>query len=312
MVNGKSFCFVGLRPPPPHSFFWGGDRSVLRTRVLFTTKVLIIFDVKLCGEPDSNPQTRIAPLRDCIYQSLVAGVTEVRDGVMKSNEFPEGDLVLLLDGGRYGNKTSLIKPWKTSVDGSQRKLEESQVFVFYDEESLRNSRGLTRGTNSLRRVEHMHVLTHAKLTLPEVPYEVLPGTNKGDAMGPITVDKWQDEWFLTPEEKKAVYSKKHRVEVGGQGPAMDTTPELTNIYQGQVPVFYHPMPHDFYASLLKAYFVKGCIDLAAGAGKLAHACLRAGVPYVGVCMSAEHARALRARLCVRLLMSDRQSTITNV
>ena len=151
--------------------------------------VILYFDVKLCGEPDHHPQTRIASLRDSVYTKLVTGVLEVREMDDSPTALPSGDIAILLDGHKHGNKAMFVKPWKKKTDDAAAGIiMEKTNFVFYDEVSLRNRRGLTRGTNSLTRVELMHVLSADNINLPEVPYEVYQGTNKGDAMGPVALD----------------------------------------------------------------------------------------------------------------------------
>ena len=76
-----------------------------------TGLVLYHFDVKQCGEPCTRPELRIAPLRDAHYHRLVRAALNARTAGQAAS-LKAGEVAILLDGGRKGNMSKLLAPWK--------------------------------------------------------------------------------------------------------------------------------------------------------------------------------------------------------
>lgn len=82
-------------------------------------QVLLIFDIKKYGT-----------LRDTLYNRLVRAVLNARS---LSGEAPgtlgPGDIALVLDGGKPGNKDKLLAPWKKegASNDSKKKTDEEEA-----------------------------------------------------------------------------------------------------------------------------------------------------------------------------------------
>ena len=178
---------------------------------------LIHFDVKMAAEAVNSPRLRIAPFQEQWYARTVRSVLDGRSVVADSpGALNCGDCVLLIDGGRSGNLKGLKKPWHAGDCKSQADdrddddcedgvLPDSKVFVstvnvLLDEKSLREKRKIVRGTNSLRQLEGMHVLTHGALTLPERDGKHYAGTNKGSVIGPVVLPDGNEEWTMSVKD----------------------------------------------------------------------------------------------------------------
>lgn len=76
------------------------------------------------------------------------------------------------------------------------------------------------------------------------------------------------------------------------------------------PAFYHHLPEALYSDTLGAYEIRGVLDLTAGCGDLARACLLRRVPYLGLGMTDQHCSLLKAQLVefVKMQMRSEGST----
>ena len=90
------------------------------------------------------------------------------------------------------------------------------VHVIMNEESLKARRKLTRGTASLKQVETLHVICSGNLCLPDRQGKHFPGSNKGTAIGPVTLADPDEEWSATVKDKRTIYGKRFRIAVGGR------------------------------------------------------------------------------------------------
>ena len=188
--------------------------SLARAKGDLTGLTLIHFDAKLAGEAVTNPHVRTCPLQDQPYKRSVAGILKGRADVplapnpVKAEAasaaeddggsdaaavLKTGDLVALIDGGKYGNERSLIAPWKppatatkTEDDdeddaeeaGAGGKICKRILTLSRDEQTLRARRGRAKGTACLAQTEHLILLTPSPLNLPERDCK-LGGSNRG-------------------------------------------------------------------------------------------------------------------------------------
>ena len=62
------------------------------------------------------------------------------------------------------------------------------------------------------------------------------------------------------------------------------------------PVFMHALHHNFHEELLHSFAITAQVDATPGAGDAALACVKARVPYVGICLTQTHEEKLMQRL----------------
>lgn len=77
---------------------------------------------------------------------------------------------------------------------------------------------------------------------------------------------------------------------------------------GTKPVFYHSLPGILADEMVHSYDLLSVIDLTASDGSWALACIRAKRPYVGVCFTEFHVKALRERLQHLVLLAMKDET----
>jgi hypothetical protein len=285
-----------------------------------TGLVMFHFDIKKFGEPQTRPDVRITPIRDN-YTRLVKAVLEARNINASPDKTDEsllqpGELALILDGGKTGNKTKLLAPWMSSKKGKLAELDadedvdEGEVLgttvpslltIVKDEQSLQLWRHTSRNsTLSIKQVESCHILSHNKICLPERPRKHFHGTNCGDALSGLKVPSPSNVWSLTWKDKKALYGKKMLIAVGGRTEGAGDANTTKRSDAAKEPVCYHPMPHEFYDDAIHSYFVHRIFDLTCTDDELAYTALMNKLGYVGICYTEAGAELLMLRLKERL------------
>ena len=292
-----------------------------------TGQVLFFFDSKKYGEAMTRPDLRQPPLRDALYTRLVKAVLTARTEGEHAPVLQTGDLALILDGGRPGNKNKLLAPWKegTNKEGSAKKNQKDDdedeqdedmdeeddkptlscdtLSIAYTEESLAARKTRVRGTGTVKQLETCHVLAPKKLQLPSRARRHYDGSSTGDMIYGVPLPRLADEWHLPWKQKKTVYGKKHIIPVGGKTVDGDEPKEMNRQQNAEEPMCYHSPPLELYEELLNQYFAKLVIDMAPSDGRMAWACLRNRVGYVGITYNADHQSALEERL-LRLLEKE--------
>jgi len=117
-------CLVAQEPevPHPHGLFAammetpaGKLRGAPNEKDPSQSKYVgIVFDPKLAGEANHRPQLRVPPLRLDNYKRLIE-LARGRFGTEVGDDIPEGDLYFVLDGGKAGNTTDLLKPFASKA-----------------------------------------------------------------------------------------------------------------------------------------------------------------------------------------------------
>jgi hypothetical protein len=166
------------------------------------------------------------------------------------------------------------------------------VHVIMDEESLKVRRKLTRGTASLKQVETLHVVCSGNLTLPDRQGKNYPGSNKGTAIGPVTLADPDEEWSATVKEKRTLYGKRFRIAVGGK--TEGTSAEKRNDTDRE-PVFFWSYPQLFYEEILHRFFGRAVFDMTPGPGSFGEVCLKQRTGYFALAMTESHAACLLER-----------------
>ena len=281
--------------------------------------VIFHFDQKKFGESTTRPDVRIPPLRDN-YNRLVKTIMEARnpkaDDISPDPELQPGELAIILDGGKSGNKHKLLGPWvnkKTTSkdeeldpdedaqddDGSkQQSCVPTMLQIVKTEQSLAAWKKKVRGTLAIKQLETCHILSKGKVTLPERTRKYFPGTNCGDTLTDVNVPSPDDVWQLPWKLKKQLYGKKHLILVGGKTEVDASHMRRTD--ETVEPVIYHPMPLKFYLQLIDDFFAKRIIDLVTCDGMFAYAALKSRIGYVGICFTQDHASMVEDMLIAKL------------
>ena len=310
-----------------------------------TGLVLYHFDVKKYGESNTRPEIRIAPLRDALYHRLVTTVLKARaDGPDAPAALRAGEVAVVVDGGRRGNTSRLLAPWKectakegkkkcTGDDGEDEAADEEEdddvdedapqkpgfvpsvLQLAYTEESLSARRKLVRGTGSIKQIEWAHVIAHAKICLPSRPRKSYSGSSSGDLIQGIVLPEMSTEWHVSWKDKKTMLGgKKHLILVGGKTEGKDDSSVLRRVDTTMTPVSYHSMPLAFYEELMHTFFAKLVVDLSPLDAKFAWAALHSRIGYVGIAFNDEHAHMMEQRLLVLMKTSvgDASSGVYNM
>jgi hypothetical protein len=271
------------------------------------SNILILFDVKQSAEPTAQPHIRIAPLKEQRLKTLVVGVMNARceaAGKPSPNLIP-GDLYMMPDGGR-----SISSKFRSLFVDEQTKTKFAaarQLNVCRSEDGLTSRRRLAR--HFVKQMETFHLYSAAKLRMPKKKKKFFSGTSLGDSLVEVPVLKEEELWATDKATKKAIYSSKNFIPVGGRAgsesedddddeddephepPAKKAKTETDTL-----PVFYHEVPKVLASEIINLYNIIGVIDLTSGAGTWAKACLDNGVSYFGVTLTLKHREELSNHL----------------
>ena len=285
-----------------------------------TGQVLLHFDLKKFGEPLTRPDLRTPTLREPQYNKLVRAVLNARAGSDEAATLHHGDVALLLDGGKSGNKTKLLQPWREGTSKESNKKAEAEaeddeeaedeeadddkpnfivdrLMVAYTEESLAARKQRVRGTGTLKQLETCWVVTNKKLNLPPRPRKHFEGSSTGDLLSGVALPSLAAEWKVPWQLKKDILGKKNLVAVGGKTKYGSEEPKMSNrSNNGEEPLCYWSMPLNWYEELIHQYYGKLIIDLTPGDGRFAWASLLTRTGYVGICYTQEHVEALEKRI----------------
>ena len=213
------------------------DCSISQTKGDLGGLVAYHFDSKLAGEAITNPQVRPCPLQEKAYsltvQTLIAARAPPTD---KDPTLNAGEIALLIDGGKSGNKRPLLKPWRPQAgdDDDDADMDDEaapaasfktrQVSLIKNEASVRarRVRAVARGAGSIPQHETMHICGK-DMSLPEQSWgNGYDGTNKGTAIATIKVDDIENDWTETVKVKKDIYGS-FRIAVGNTDPNQPAT-----------------------------------------------------------------------------------------
>ena len=177
--------------------------------------VLYYFDSNNFGESVQRPDLRCPPLREKDYYRLFKAVLEARHPVSAtvggSSNLGVGEVPVLLDGGKRGNMTKLLSPWKDGtrcskhhddedvddeagdedVDDGMPTLVPDMANLVCTEQSKSSRRQRTRGSHcSIRQIERAHILAHSKICLPSRQRKHYEGTSCGDTITGMELPHW--------------------------------------------------------------------------------------------------------------------------
>lgn len=296
--------------------------------------VVFHFDVKKFGESTTRPDLRVTPLRDQLYGRLVSSVLSARrsddisaaaTAAQTAEEQPQatlgaGEMALVFDGGKRGNLSRLVNPWKgpggkknkeedeaeddddADDDGQKQSTETSLLQLVFSAESLAMRKKIVRGTLSLKQIEWCHIITSSRVSLPERSWKNFPGTNCGDTLMGVQLPSADSPsvWKLSWADKKALYGKKHLVQVGGRTEGSKGTVSAKRTDGTIEPTCWHNFPLELYEDLLRGFFVKLVYDLSPADDMMCWACLLHHVACIAVCYTEKHCELLFNNLVERM------------
>ena len=241
------------------------------------------------------------------------------------SKLASGEIAILFDGGKKGNASRLIAPWKgtkkskdTSADPVDDNVDDdddeegghaakstvpSMLHLMISSESLLARKKQVRGnTLSLKQLESAHVVAHTKISLPERSWKFYPGTNQGDSchwLELVNLPALDSElvWSLAWSDKKRLYGKKHLIAVGGRTEGAAGSASAAKRTDATIePVCFHAYPKEVYEALIIGFFMKIVFDLSPPDGMFAWACLLNRVAYIGITYTEAHSELLEQRL----------------
>lgn len=179
--------------------------------------------------------------------------------------------------------------------------EKTQCFLHYEEDSVSKRKAVNRGFGAMNQVETLITFSESVVKIPKKNRLHTGGSNLGNLIGPIGLTPFDssDVWKLTPASKKKLLGQVGKILVGGACPAEDgasANPKPTFENGTTEPVMWWSSPVKLYEEFLHSFCLKAVIDLTAGDGHFALACLREKKPYVGVVFGECHRDMLYARL----------------
>jgi hypothetical protein len=180
-----------------------------------------------------------------------------------------------------------------------------------DPDSLHHRFKRVKGVGSAKGHETMRLIAAPwpKKELVTVPRNHYPGTSACDAIGLVKVPGLTDPatWSVTWAVKKQILGPDgivagSRGHSNGDEAAADAddaehgAPVIRRTDDTIEPAVFHALPCTFFEEILWCYQLGAVINVGAGDGALALACLRKRIPYTGFCHTAEHCSRLRDRL----------------
>ena len=182
------------------------------------------------------------------------------------------------------------------------------LLVYKDEQSVMARKKLVRGIAKLKQSETLHMLAPSQIFLPDKDCPVYTGqSNKGTVVGPVRLPDPGSDWVETVANKKIIY-KSWRIAIGQK-----TVGRIKRVDTDSEPVFFRPMPVEYYEAIVGRFFVKNVVDLTPGTGAFAVAASKHRLGYWCLCMSAEHASQIRKIVhdATLRMMVDPQCAIYN-
>ena len=290
----------------------------------------------------TRPDLRTTPIRDA-YTRLVRTVLEARhphaedeDGDTPVAELQPGEIAVVLDAGKKGNKNKLVTPWvkenskKKKDDANDEEAEDDDedeldtsgpnvavvptlLQIVKTEASLNAWKKKCRSnTLGVKQLECAHILSAGRVTLPEKARTHYPGTNCGDTITGVAIPGMDKVWKMAWRNKKLLYGKKNLIAVGGKTlgaeegdcKRTDTTVE---------PVCFHPMPPEFYDTITDDFHAKRVFDLVTCDAVFSYVCLCKRIGYIGICFTLEHQQFIEDHIIEKLKvdMADFQHPLFN-
>ncbi len=289
--------------------------------------VLCHIDLDLLTESMTAPHMRQPPFRKGQLQRLINSFVTLRKSVGEADQnnqckLNKGDVIIFRDGGKRAIGDFVGKLLTNGTGRWQRvckleNLKKLSTQILLSEDGLKERRSRVRGVGALKQLTGLHAFMHAETSIPERSRCVYAGSNLGDVMGPVSFEKWEDSWKLTPDSKKVLYGDNRRA-VGGRNPGDDgeeeeddDEPEVDEqpddaerpVFQLEnkckvEPVFWWSFPSLYYKEVKHTYYARRIVDMSPGAGNFLIATWddTPPTPYIGVCFGEDHQKMLMEHL----------------
>ena len=255
--------------------------------------VAIVFDSKVAGEASSKPQHRLPPFQQDECRRMLDAVRN-RHGT--TDDLPEGDAYIFLDGGRA------ILDRMTSYFAGKAYTAKT-VHISLDPESVTKRLERVRGVAVHNVHETMRICTAMfPRNLRSMPRQHYSGTTATNGLGPVVLADVPNLWHVMWPVKKDMYGKNGIIPVGGRAPGDDdesdteAAPAAPRTAGTCEPVTWHSMPQLFWQEILFDFQVGAVIDLTPADGALAMAAVHLRIPYTGLTWSKRHSDELLIRL----------------
>ena len=146
--------------------------------------------------------------------------------------------------------------------------------------------------------EVAHILVQDPVAVAFQRRTCYEGSSASNGIGPVHLVSEANAWVRTFADKKEIYGKVNRIAPGGRTPGIDaaTAKKLTRHDKDVEPVFSFSFPPQFYQDVLMCLGARTVTALTIGDGSIALAAMAVGKVFVGVCLTAAHAKALRNHL----------------
>jgi len=258
---------------------------------------MIVLSTDNLAEVAGRAPHRRPPIEFSDLKKLVQGALLGRGGTRGESDenpvsIPGGDVVALHDGGRSQVQAMFVDLWKpthkvlgTVVKHSAVEMKLKKVTLVLNEESVRLLKGRVRGGNAYTLVHSVTLSSEQELVpdmCPEKERSHYKGYNVGDAMAFINLEPYSKVWQAEVQKKRDIYGARM---LTTKDEDKDTEPPSKDELQ---PVFFNQLPVDYYMELIHSYNVVGMLDLAAGGGHAAQACLTKRIPYLGFGLTETH------------------------
>ena len=142
--------------------------------------ILIVFDVKFCGEADTKPHARIPPWPQSRAKKVIHAVLESRATMAgySATQLVPGDVFLIADGGKHGNGHKIKNLFKDE-NGANFKNHASIVKVIKSESGITDRiTGTKRGVCNIVQDEHYFTIASEKMKLPVMRRKHFAGTHR--------------------------------------------------------------------------------------------------------------------------------------
>ena len=205
--------------------------------------------------------------------------------------------------------------WKDTE--GKNSFAQTTLSIMIQEESLKRRRKRVRGYATLNLHHTMYLLASAPLEMPAKARLHYSGTNIGNVISEVVLDEFSEAgvWALPFGKKKDLFGQ-FRAPVGGRASDSDDdvqadadagdapltvgpskgTKKHPRPNENVEPVFYHAYPQKYYESLIHDNGLNAVINLTAGDGNCAKACMKQGVSCISLCFTENHRTLLQDHL----------------
>ena len=179
--------------------------------------VLIIFDVNGYGETVTAPHIRRPQLSTDVLRKLLRSLNLARHGVADPPMVPEGEIHLVVNGGRQNNAV-FSKMYGVGPGVRGRRPDPGtgatvcrQTTLLFNETSVKTRKvRLAKGRLAVVKcTQGLLTWYNTNTSIPSRPHKFFPETtNAGDTYGPIALEAWEKLPFLTVADKKLFWGKR--------------------------------------------------------------------------------------------------------